>query len=192
MARCRQCGKPAIVDSLCVDHYHTWVETNYMLSIMMASQMNSLQERISAGTGGLIPPRRIVIPPLPSSGDNVTFNNINVDRSTIGAINTGTLKHLEVGISVMQGRGDKELAAAIKELTQAIYDSKEVDDSSKNDILDQLQFIIAQATAEPENRSTGLVKGMLAGIRSSISVVASLLAIWDRVEPLIKMALGIS
>lgn len=191
MAKCSQCDKPAVLGDLCVDHYYKLQQAIYLQSSMAAAMQNLLAAQLDAGTGYLVHHPRIIIPPPPSIGDNVTFNNINIDRSTVGAINTGILSNLDVSMDLVKSKGEDELAAAIKELTQAIYDSKEVDDSFKNDILDQLQFIVAQATAEPENRSTGLVKGMLSGIRSSISAVASLLAIWDRVEPLIEMYLGI-
>lgn len=192
MAKCSQCDKPAVLGDLCVDHYYKLQQAIYLQSSMVAAMQNLLAAQLDAGTGYLVHHSRIIIPPPPSIGDNVTFNNINIDRSTVGAINTGILSNLDVSMDLAKSKGEDELAAAIKELTQAIYDSKEVDDSFKNDILDQLQFIVAQATAEPENRSTGLVKSVLAGIRSSISVVAGLLAIWDRVEPLIKVAVGIS
>lgn len=192
MAKCSQCDKPAVLGDLCVDHYYKLQQAIYLQSSMVAAMQNLLAAELDAGTGYLVHHPRIIIPPPPSIGDNVTFNNINIDRSTVGAINTGILSNLDVSMDLVKSKGEDELAAAIKELTQAIYDSKEVDDSFKNDILDQLQFIVAQATAEPENRSTGLVKSVLAGIRSSISVVAGLLAIWDRVEPLIEVAVGIS
>lgn len=192
MAKCSQCDKPAVLGDLCVDHYYKLQQAIYLQSSMVAAMQNLLAAELDAGTGYLVHHPRIIIPPPPSIGDNVTFNNINIDGSTVGAINTGILSNLDVSMDLVKSKGEDELAAAIKELTQAIYDSKEVDDSFKNDILDQLQFIVAQATAEPENRSTGLVKSVLAGIRSSISVVAGLLAIWDRVEPLIKVAVGIS
>ena len=192
MAKCSQCDKPAVLGDLCVDHYYKLQQAIYLQSSMVAAMQNLLAAELDAGTGYLVHHPRIIIPPPPSIGDNVTFNNINIDRSTVGAINTGILSNLDVSMDLVKSKGEDELAAAIKELTQAIYDSKEVDDSFKNDILDQLQFIVAQATAAPENRSTGLVKSVLAGIRSSISVVAGLLAIWDRVEPLIEVAVGIS
>ncbi len=192
MAKCSQCDKPAIVGSLCVDHYHKWVETNYMLFTMMASQYNLLDREFSRGTGGIVPPNPIAIPSPLSTRDNLTFKNINVDRSTIGAINTGVISSLDASITLMQSSGKNKLADAIKELTQAIYDSKEVDDELKNEIIEQLEFLVAQASAEPENRSTGLIKTVLSGLRASISVAAGLLTIWDKVEPLIKAALGVS
>ena len=158
---------------------------------MAAAQYNVIQEQLSAGTGGLMPPKRIIIPPPPSSGDNYTFNNISVTESNIGAINTATAANIDASITIMQNQGNNELAVAITELTQAIIDSKEIEQAAKNEIAEQLQFLVAQVTAEPSNRSLGLVKGILIGIRNTISTATSLLTIWDKMEPLIKMYLGI-
>ena len=70
----------------------------------------------------------------------------------------------------MQNRGEGDLAVAIKELTEAILRSNEVNESAKNEIAEQLDFLVTQVTAEPQNRSIGMVKSILAGIRDSISV----------------------
>jgi len=191
MAKCNQCDKPAVMGGLCVDHYFKLQQAIYLQFSMVAAQFNVTQEYISAGTGGLMPPKRIIIPPPPSLGDNYIFNNINVTESNIGAINTGTAANIDASITIMQNQGNNDLAAAITELTQAIIDSKEIEQSTKNEIAEQLQFLVAQATAEPKIRSLGLVKGILTGIRNTISVAAGLLAIWDKVEPLIRMYLGI-
>jgi len=191
MAKCRQCDKPALVGELCIEHYRMYVEANYMLFCMGVSNLNLIGEEISAGTGGLMPPRRMQMPPpLPNRGD-LTFSNINVDRSTIGAINTGTISNLNTSISIMKNAGQQDLAAAIKELTEAVLKSKEIDISVMNEINEQLEFLVAQGFTEKQNRSMGLVKSVLAGIRGIILMAPSLLTIWDRVEPLIKANLGI-
>jgi len=191
VAKCSQCNKPAVMGGLCVDHYFRLQHAIYLQYSMAAAQYNVIEEQISAGTGGLMPPKRIIIPPPPSLGDNYTFNNISVAESDIGAINTGTAANIDASITIMQNQGNNELAVAITELTQAIIDSKEIEQAAKNEIAEQLQFLVAQVTAEPSNRSLGLVKGILIGIRNTISTATSLLAIWDKIEPLIKMSLGI-
>jgi hypothetical protein len=132
----------------------------------------------------------VVIPPPPSDGDELTFNNINVDRSTIGAINTGFVSNLDTSITVMQDLGQQELALNIKELTQAILDSKDINASIKDEINELLQFLVAQATFPPENRLVGVAKNIVGRIRELIIISPALLTIWDKVEPLIKTALG--
>lgn len=195
MLKCSQCGKPAVVSltglGLCVDHYLKMQQANYLQSTMLAAQINFLQGEIEAGEGYLVRHPRAEIPPPPFIGDNLTLNNINVSNSNIGAINTGTIQNLDASITLMQNQGKSELAKAVNELAQAILDSEEVSKTAKNEIAEQLEFLVAQATAEPRDRSIGVAKSILSGLRSAISVVANLATIWDRVEPLFKVAFGI-
>jgi uncharacterized BrkB/YihY/UPF0761 family membrane protein len=116
-----------------------------------------------------------------------------VTGSNVTLINARTIQNLDASITVMQSRGEGELAQAVKKLTEAILESNEIEKSVKNEIAEQLEFLVAQTTAEPQNRSIGIgvVKSILAGMRGSLSVSASLLTIWDRLEHLIKVALGI-
>jgi len=132
------------------------------------------------------------IPPNPFVSGNIALNNINVNQSTIGALNTGTISNLDVAITLMKGQGENDLAEAVRELTDAVIESNEINDSTKNEINEQLEFLVAQAMAEAKNRSMGTVKSVLAGIKDSVSTVSGLLAIWNNLEPLIKVALGIN
>ena len=195
MERCSQCDKPAVVRwgdiPLCVDHYFKMQHAIYLQATIVAANLDYLEQKISAGTGGLIPPAHIGIPPPPSIGDTYTLNNINISDSTIGAINTGTLQNLDVGITVLQGNGQNDLAAAVTELTEALIKSNEASESLKKEISEQLEFLVAQATAENQNRSIGTVKSVLEGIRNEISALASLVAIWDKAEPLFRTVFGL-
>lgn len=195
MLKCSQCDKPAIVKygdlDLCVEHYLKMQQAAYLQLSMLAANLNVVRSEIEAGTGGLVALPRMEIPPPPFIGDSLTLHNINVSGSTIGAINTGTIQNLDGSITLMQSRGEGDLAAAIKELTEAIIRSNEVNESAKNEIVEQLEFLVAQATSEKQKRSIGLVKSALAGIRNLVCVAAGLFAIWDRVEPLFRAAFGI-
>lgn len=193
--KCSQCDRPAIVRygdlGLCVEHHLKMQQATYLQVSMLAAHLNFTRSQIEAGTGGLLPLSRMEIPPPPFIGDNLTLNNINVSGSTIGAINTGTIRNLDASITTMQSRGEHELGAAIAELTEAIIHSNEVNEAAKREIAEQLEFLVAQATAEEQNRSMGVVKSTLAGLRNSISVAAGLLTIWDKVEPFFGATFGI-
>src|SRR5438270_3221134 len=67
-------------------------------SIHAASMLNSVLERAEAMSVG--PPGflgRVPVPQLPSRTikGNITLNNINIDRSTIGILNTGQMKEIQ-------------------------------------------------------------------------------------------------
>jgi len=199
MPKCSQCDKPAIVNyddvNLCVEHHLMMQQATYLRVSMLAANLNFLQEKISTGTGGIIPPSRIELPKPPFFvGDNFTLNNISVTGSTIGMINTGTLQNiqnLDNSITLARGRGEEEIAAVVKELTQAILESKRVTESAKKEILEQLDILMSQLTAEPRGRSIGVVKSLLSGVRPFVAVAADLLTIWDKLEPLFRSSFGI-
>lgn len=196
MAKCTQCDKPAVVNyygsDLCVDHYWTMVKAGYLQIYALSKQLDRIRAELEAGSGGLVKFARMEMAPPPFMDDNITLNNINVSGDKITLINARTIQNLDASVDVMQSRGETELADAIKRLTEAIIESNEIEKSVKNEIAEQLEFLVAQATAEAQDRSIGVVKGLLAGIKSSISVAAGLLTIWNNVEPTIKAAFGIS
>lgn len=190
---CSQCGKPAVViyagHGLCAEHHLKLQQANYLQVSMLAAQLNVIRGDLEQGMGVELP--RMHLPRPPFVGDTFTLNNINVSQSTIGAVNTGTIQNIDASITVMQSQGKDNLAAAVKELTEAVLKSSEVAQATKNDIAEQLAFLVAQATAQGQDRSLGLVRSVLGGLRSSISVAADLLTIWSRVEPLFQSAFGL-
>jgi len=192
MTKCSQCDKVAVVSfgglPLCVDHHLKMQQANYLQSSLLAANFNLLADQLDKGTGYLVRHSRIEIPRPPFIGDNLTLHNINVSGVTIGSINTGIIHNLDASITVMQSQDKPELADAIKELTEAIIKTNEIDETAKNEIAQQLEFLTAQVTARSQDKSVGLVKGVMLGLKSTLSTVASLITIWDKVEPLLRVA----
>lgn len=196
-AKCHQCGKPAIRrygnTPLCVDCYSKMAQANFMEQQIrhnqlswVASNLNFLEQQLSAGTGGLIPPKFMAIPQPPSAGINYTYTNIQVSDSAIGVINPGTLYTIDTSIDVMQNRGDTELATAIKDLTQEVVNSKEIQDDVKQEIAGLLQFLASEATISNEQRNKSVIKQVLEGIGKLIPVATAAWSIWEKVQPLLQ------
>jgi hypothetical protein len=196
MPKCNQCDKPAVVDyngnPLCVEHYTMMIKATHSILSWQAANLNRLRGELEAEAGGFVKLPQIDIPQNPFMGGNLTLNNISINQSTIGALNTGTIANLDAGITIMNSQGEKGLAQSIKELTEAVINSNEINEQLKNEINEQLEFLVAQATSEPKNRSMGTIKSVLFGLQNSISTVAGLLTIWNSTAPLIKAAFGIS
>ena len=192
--KCSQCQRTAAVDyagnPLCVEHHLMMQQASYLQASQLAAQLNLVSEEIARGTGYIVPPTRIQIPRPPFQGDILTLNHIDVSNSTIGAINTGTVKNLDVAISLFQGQRETEIASAVKEFTQALVDSDDLDASTKNDVAEQLAFLVTQVKAKPDERSSGMVKSVISGIRSLVSSTSSLVTLWEKLQPLIEKALS--
>ena len=196
-AQCSQCGTPAVLELgdnlLCVEHYYKMQQAGYMQMSILAASFNVIQGELEIGTGGILGPLpRMQLPSLPSTGDSFTLNNINVSGSTIGAINTGTVRQIDATISVMYNRGEEELADGIKQLTEAIMRSDEIDETSRSSIAEQLAFLSSQLTIDPEKRQRAVVSSVLTGINKAIAAASGLVTIWDKLRPLMEKGLGLN
>ena len=191
---CSQCDTPAMPGFwLCVQHYLMFQQAQWLGFTQTAAIFNQMERQIAIGHGGLIPPNYIEIPPPPSMGDNLTFNNINVTDSQVGLVNTGTIKRiqrLDASITIFAAKDNDELAEALKCFTQRLFDS-EVAPSAKEEIAQQLEYLVAQAQAEPTQRSPGINKSVLAGIEQATATLEPLVKAWANLKPLLKTALQI-
>jgi len=90
--------------------------------------------------------------------------------------------------SAIQNGGDAALAVAIKELTEAIASSAELRDQQKNDALQMIEVIAAEATQPKEKRRTAVVKSVLGTLADIITVGGCLAPLWARLGPVIANA----
>jgi len=189
--KCSQCNKPAFVTvgghSLCLDHYHKFQQANQIQDDREARYLNFLLGQMEA-VGGLGPifPRHQVSQPIIHQG-TMKFQNIKIDRSNIGAFNTGEVKKLDVMMSVINQEGNSELMKAIKEFTEAVIASKEADKELKNELIEQIAFLSTQATLPKEKRRPSVVKSVLKGIKDTLTssaTLATLMNSWDKLAPL--------
>jgi hypothetical protein len=195
-AKCHHCDKPATFKRgeipLCVDCYYKVAQADFMEQQILhnqmswtASNLNFIEQQLYIGHGGLLPLKQMMIPPPPTA-PNYSFQQIKVSDSNIGVINTGTLFNLDTSIQIMQNRGDKELADAVKQLTQAVLDSNDINNELKTDIAEQLEFLVTEVLASKDKQRKGLARKVIDNISQSISTVASLLTIWNTLNPLLK------
>jgi hypothetical protein len=156
----------------------------------LASQLNYTEQQLYVGTGGLLPLKQMTIPQPLSAGSSYTFSQIQVYDSNVGVINSGTLLTLDTSIEVMQNRGDSELANAVKELSQAVLDDKQITNDLKQEIAEQLEFLVTEALASKDKQRKGLARRIMSDISQSIATVAGLLTIWNTVQPLLQSYFG--
>jgi len=198
VVKCSQCDKPAIIKydnkiPLCVDCYHKIAQAAFMeqqaqhnrLS-WLASQMNLTEQHLYQGMGGILPLKQIQIPQPPSAGINYSYSNIEVSDSAVGVINPGTLYTINTSIDVMQNRGDNELAAAIKDLTQEVVNSKEIQDDVRKEITELLQYLASAASTDKDTQNKSVVKQVLERLEKLIPVATLAWSIWERVQPLLQ------
>lgn len=194
MAECNQCGKPAVVavggSPLCVACYYKLQQAMRLRDIMLKEEMNFLMAQAEAMTGLYgISPRYEMPAPVIQQGP-MNFHNIKVDRSVVGAINTGEVQRIDVALSHISLLGNEELHGALSQFTEAVIASTAISPESKNEILEQIAAIASESLLPKAKRRPGVVKAILAAVSGAVSTIADLASLWGKLEPLLHKILS--
>lgn len=189
--RCYNCNRPAMYlvgppgqqVALCLDCQLKQAQLSAMQADQLEREMNFAASQMEAvlGTPGTMPrypERQIRI----IKGGPVT--NINVTNSSIGVLNTGNLEIVDSAITILNGSQEtKSIADALSRLTNAITASDNLSVDKKNEALETLSVVAAEATASKEKRKGSVVKQLLHHIPSIIETSAAAMEIWEKVGP---------
>jgi len=190
MANCSQCGKPAVVlaagNPLCVDCNLKLQQAISMRHAMLAQQMNFLLDEAEAVTGiyGVMPRYRVPQPIIHQGTMN--FHNIRIDKSVVGAINTGHVQQIDVALSHIKLTGDPELEKSLAGFTEAVANSTALSAVAKNELLEQIAVVAEQAAMPKESRSWGILKALVTSIGTQ-AAVAGLGELWDKIKPMLGL-----
>lgn len=196
MLKCYNCDKPAMYlvgpegkeVPLCLDCNLKHTQMIAIENEQLEKQLNYLADEMEFAVGlpGVLPryPKRQV---KILQGGKIVLNNIRVSESTIGVLNTGNLEILDSAITVLnQDTSTREVSAAISKLVNAIAGSAELSPEKKNEALEILGVIASEVTIPKEKRRNKVVGALLSALPTAIQTVASLMQIWQSVEPIIK------
>jgi hypothetical protein len=93
-------------------------------------------------------------------------------------------------VSVISQQGQNEVAAAIRELSEAVIRSS-MQDIQKQEALQVIADLAKQAEEKPEARSMGSVKALIAGLPGMIGFAADVTVLWDKYAHIIRAFFGI-
>jgi hypothetical protein len=189
MPACTQCGKPAVFmvgdNPLCVDCNLKVQQAVRLQDIALKEQANFYSDHIEAITGMYgITPRYTIAQPVMHDGP-MTFHNIKIDNSVVGAINTGEVKKIDVALSHIRIEGNTPLQQALSKFTEAVISSEDIEAQQKNEILEQLAVIAEQTAQPPQQRKTAVVKALLLAVKDAVSTISTLSALWQQIHPAI-------
>jgi hypothetical protein len=196
MVKCCNCDKPAIYAvgpegeqlPFCLDCNLKHVQMLAIQNDQLERSLNYATEQMEAivGISGILPrfPQRQV---RVIEGGTVTLNNIHVSNSNIGILNTGNLEIIDSAITQLnQDSGAQEISGALSKLATAIAASDELSVEKQNEAMQLLSVIATEATAPKQKRRGVIVKPLLASLATIIQTSASLIQIWQSVEPTIS------
>ncbi len=190
---CDQCGRPAVCNvqghPLCVDCHYKVEQIEQMEFARNAALLNfSLRQfhEISGLSGLLPPPPQLNIPPPLIHGGSTTLNHIKVDRSTIGAINTGHVHVLNAAVSHFRDAGNSDLAEKLRDLSQAVIDATDVADGMREEVVNLLAFLSAEASKPAAQRSNPVGKSIMLRIGELLKASQTLVSLWETVRPMLE------
>lgn len=189
--KCNQCQTPAVWNvngiCLCVDCYAKLQQANYQNHVMLASTINMLLDDMDDMIGLPRSGGRFKIPtPTTINAGQTTYNNIRVNDSVVGTINTGNVEKLDSRVSAMQGENRHELADAIQRLTEAILNASDLKPCDKDSALECLSFLADQALTPEMERQPIVGKTIISKLEQILTNTGSIASIWSQVEPYIS------
>lgn len=108
---------------------------------------------------------------------------ININNSTIAALNLGTvIGDINATVTSLQSQGHKDLAEAIKTLTEAIAKDEHLG-NERTGMIESLATIGEQAALPEEKRKVGVVKTLLTSLGTGLRASADVAKIWDVFGP---------
>ena len=194
--KCSQCNKPAMWQTennyLCLDCYSKFVQIHYLQFTQLASLYNQALDDVDDIFGLPVTSGRLRIPSLPPTINTgqTTYNNIRVDNSVVGAINTGNIKQLDIMMTVMRSQNNQELADALQKLTQAILDTPDLEPSDKDSALEWLSFLSKEALTQEIERQSTIGKAAISTLEKILSNAGSVASIWSVAKPLLEKLFG--
>ena len=195
MSGCYNCGKPPIHEMpiengkvlLCLDCYTKVHAIQQQQLASNINHMNYLTEMMEATVGihGVLP-RYHVPTPIQVKQGNLTFHNINVDNSTIGAINTGEVHNIDVAIDQI---ADQDVKNQLSQFTESVLRSTELADGKQNAIIEQLSFLMSEMKKQKYERKNTMIGRLLENITAEVAGSA-LVSTWIQLLPVLKQLLG--
>ena len=194
MDECNQCGKPAIRkingSPLCVDCFYKFEQAMASQRNYEMARTNFLLDEMEFKLGVPIPHRyRIPTAAVVRSGP-VSLNNLNIDGSIIGVVNTGAIANLDAVIKQMGDIGNQELAGQLKQLIEEVVRHNDIDTGLKNEIIEHLDYLTTQFKTPAAQRNKSVVSTIFEKVEQSLSSISSLLTIWEKLRPNLEKFFG--
>jgi len=187
---CGQCGKPAIVAlnelPVCIDCNYKFQQSQYMEFAQNAAMLNLASREMAIITGMPHLSAEVEIPPAPVPPIHYNNQVVTVTGGNVGTINFGNVHDIQVKIKALTESGNVGLANALAELTNVILNNEECQAQEKDELLEQVAFLTAQATASPADRKSGMIKTIFTSVKQSAETVKSIGDAWSTIEPIIK------
>lgn len=184
MPQCHQCRNPAFysvgktdadMKNLCLSCWTMLEHTNFLKFLQNAAMLNNAMDQMDAVmpiglNNGRIPVGEIARAMAKSN----TYNNISIQNSNVGVVNTGNLARIDAAITMSKGTETEEFGARLKDLTQAILSQEALAAETRQQLIEITQAISDQAIGSkaPSKVVVDTLFGRLKSLCSDVTVIA--------------------
>jgi hypothetical protein len=107
----------------------------------------------------------------PSVGTMIT---VNVNQSQVAALNLGqVIGNIEGTVSGLNAAGQRDLAEAIKTLTETITDASSLPEAEKREAIELVSALGEELARPPDQARSGLLRTVAARLRQIVSAIAT-------------------
>lgn len=190
--KCDQCDGKAIYDVggghlLCLNCFIKYQDINIRTIEALQHQRNQILDAVDETIGLPVTRRRYVQTPRYIQDPRMTVNNnININNSKVGVLNTGHVRQIELMMDRIEQNSSQDLARALRAFAQSITHSDGVDPDTRNELLEQVAEISAQAALPPAERKKGILKALVDSVNNSAGIVATLTDTWGKLQPMLQ------
>lgn len=162
------------------------ISTQNEFNMKMINYLSESME-VTAGLSSFLPrfPEKKII----NTGE-IILNNIKIDNSTIGMINTGNIQSIDMAVTNLNQIGDDKIASALKELSETILKNDEINSEIKNQLIELLSAIALEATMPKEKFRKAIFKPLIVELSTILGGIASLSQLWDKLKPIFDSLLN--
>jgi hypothetical protein len=134
---------------------------------------------------------RYVLPVRAQLDTEVNLNNIRINNSVVGTVNTGTIGSVDNAVTVLRDSGQFDMAAAMVALVQAVTGNAAIQVAEQREAIEILSTLFEEATTPSNQRKPAVIKTLAGRLQTILSTTADLTCLWAQYGPVIHAALGI-
>jgi len=176
---CSQCGKPAIFEMqghlLCLDCGERLERIQMGEFMRTAAAHNQLAASLENQLPFRVP--RINIPSQAHNIGSTTFNSVKIDRSTVGNVNTGTIRQLGDSIATI-GQTNTEFSSKVQSFANELLVDQTLSAESKQEAIEILATITDDIKQEKINQRPRQRRSLIERMKSILEPAANLATIF--------------
>lgn len=178
-------GEPGKEVPLCLDCYTQWSNVQQQNLDNLRHMMNFASAQMESSVGmpaGFLP--RLEGAPKRINYERLHMTNINVSNAQIGVLNTGSVGTIDATITLLRNEGNTAWGDAIRQMTQALVDTKDLNESNKNEAMELLAALSKEGVTPKPERKGGVIRALMSRLGELFVASEALRSLWEHLSPI--------